>query len=98
MRKQLNARFGLYLFLSLAVLGTATHLLHAYQVRRNADVLLIQAEHSEQQGRIDLAVGHLGRYLGMRPNDTEALVKYGQLMADARFAKSPQVKYGAVLV
>ncbi len=51
------------------------HLLHGYQVQRNAGALLFQAERAREQGRLDLSAKYLQRYLGFAPEDGEALAK-----------------------
>jgi tetratricopeptide (TPR) repeat protein len=98
MKKKLNVRFVLYLLGSLAVLGTATHFLHGYQVQRNAHALLNQANLAQERGEISEATDYLERYLGLRPDDTDALAKFGELLADERFNKSLLAKYRAMLV
>jgi tetratricopeptide (TPR) repeat protein len=98
MKKRLNLRFILYLLGSLAVLGTGTHFLHGYQVRRNAHALFDQAQAAEQQGQLDQAADCLGRYLALAPDDLDALAHYGTLLADERLATSFQAKQRALLV
>ena len=77
MRRQLNRRFLCWLLAGLSVVGVGTHVLHAYQVRRNAGNLLHQADLAEQRGEPSASADYLGRYLGLVPDDTDALVKYG---------------------
>jgi cellulose synthase operon protein C len=90
-----NVRVLGYLLLSLVVLGTGLHFLHAYQVRRNATAYLAQADREEQRGDKAEAVDSLQRYLGFRPDDNEVLARYGLLLdelARARGTRPSQVR------
>src|SRR5437667_12796167 len=97
MRKRINVRFALYLVLTVAVLATGTHFLHAYQVRRNAGSLLARARHYQEQGNLSKAADCFGQYLGLHPADLDALAEYGLLLADDRVAKTPQNRSRALL-
>src|SRR4051812_46812773 len=98
MNKRFNFRFALSLAGSLAVLGTGTHFLHGYQVGRTAGAMLDRAGRGEDEGRLDQAVDYLGRYVSLRPDDLDALARYGALLADERLATSGQAKYRAMSV
>src|SRR5262249_45695062 len=54
--------------------------LHAFQLKRNAQMLLEQADEAQQAGKPDLAADFLGQYLGLRPKDTDALARYAVLL------------------
>jgi tetratricopeptide (TPR) repeat protein len=97
MRKRLNLRFALYLTASLLVLGTATHFLHGYQLRRNAAVLRDRAEQAERDGRLDLAADYFGRYVALEPGDTPTQARFALLLADEKLLKSPQARFRAML-
>src|SRR5262249_11860285 len=96
--KRLNLRFLVVLLGAMAALGGAAHLLHAYQVRRNAHAFLDLAASAEREGRLADATNYLGRYVGLQPNDADSLTKLGQLLTDERMAKSNQAKQRALLV
>ena len=68
----LNKRFALILLGSLVVLGTGTHFLHAFQVRRTSGAMLDRARQLETEGRLNLAADYLGRYLSLNPNSADA--------------------------
>ena len=98
MHLRLNKRFALVLFGSLTVLGTGTHYLHGYQVRRTSGAMLDRARQLETEGQLNLAADYLGRYLSLKPDDTDALASYGTLLADKRLATSQKAKNRAWLV
>ncbi len=76
-------------FLVLAVfLGTGTHFLHAYQVRRNADAFLALADRAEADNEPDRAADYLGRYVRLRPNDLDTRARYALLID--RLGKAPK--------
>jgi tetratricopeptide (TPR) repeat protein len=97
MRKRINYRFALYLMLTVAALGTCTHFLHAYQVRRNASSLKDRANQFRQQGDLAKTAEYLGQYIGMNPTDIDALCEYALLLGGDQLAKSPQSKVRALL-
>jgi tetratricopeptide (TPR) repeat protein len=75
-------RFKLFFVMlaAVALLAGATHLLHGYQLRRNARAFLEQADRAEREGRPDLAADYLARYVGFAPGDTDARTRYGRLL------------------
>src|SRR5262249_38566309 len=79
-RRKVNAKALVILLGTAAALGTGVHFLHAFQVKRNAQVLLEQADEAQQAGKPDLAADFLGQYLGLRPKDTDALARYAVLL------------------
>jgi tetratricopeptide (TPR) repeat protein len=97
MRKRLNVRFALILLASVAVLGTCSHFLHAYQVRRNAGAMLALADRAERDDppQLEQAADYLGRYLTLNPDDAAALSRYGLLLADEKLATTGRAKVRA---
>src|SRR5262245_34673008 len=81
MKHRLNVRLSAGLFAGFMVLGVSVHLLHGYQVRRNAGYLLTQADRTEQQGNLRGTTDYLSRYLALVPSDTEARARFGLLLA-----------------
>jgi predicted Zn-dependent protease len=90
MKRRLNVKGLLVLLGGLVVFAVSTHFLHAYQVKRQAGSLLRQAERAEEQKNYPQAIDYLRRYLGVRPTDTEALARYGRLLAHDKVATSPR--------
>jgi predicted Zn-dependent protease len=80
MKKQLNVRLVLWVLGSVALLGICVHLLHGYQVRRNAAALVHQAARAEQDGQPRKAIKYLADYLTYFPGDTEARTHHAGLL------------------
>ncbi len=80
--KSLNLRTLAMAALGLAVVGTAVHWLHGFQVRRNADMFLRQAERAEESGRLHEAIQKLQWYVALKPEDIDAVADLGLLLAD----------------
>jgi tetratricopeptide (TPR) repeat protein len=78
------------LILTVAVLVAAggVYFVHGWQVQRNARGLYEQAEQAQREGNARQAADYLQHYLGMVPEDTEALTKYGLLLN--QLAKKPR--------
>jgi cellulose synthase operon protein C len=95
-RRTINYVAVLVLLVSAGLLGAGIHFLHRFQIERNAHVLLEQADQAEQQGQDEQAVNFLIQYLGMAPNDTEVLARYG-LLRD-KLAKTPKQRLAAFFV
>src|SRR5690348_1197994 len=81
---------------ALCLLGVGTHFLHAYQVKRNARALLVQADRAEEEGRWRDCGNFLARYLAYRPHDLDALARYG-LVVD-RFARRAEDRWRALSI
>lgn len=96
MRRRLNFKWAAILTLVVAVLGGSVHLVHGYQVRRNARALLARGLKAEKAGDFGKAAGYLQRYLGFVPGDDEALIRYGQVLD--RHARSPRERLQPFLV
>src|SRR5262249_29890327 len=80
--RTLNVKLLGCLLGALLALGVGTHFLHAYQVKRNAKMLLQQAEAAEKEGKTQECIKNLGLYLAYLPEDTDTLEKYGLLLYD----------------
>ena len=76
MRRRLNARFALALLGATVLSSGGVFLLHRVQVKRSAVGLLRQADRAEHEGRLEQADDYLGRYLGYRPDDMEAMARF----------------------
>jgi tetratricopeptide (TPR) repeat protein len=88
MRRRLDVRFLFCLVAAVLVAAVGVHLLHGYQVRRNAGSLLRQATRAEEQKHLDQAARYLRLYLSHEPGNTDALARYGLLLE--RLARSGQ--------
>ena len=92
-RRQINLKFVLALMVSVGVLATAVYFVHAYQVEREAGILLQRAERAAEENKIDQAIGYLERYLGFVPSDNDALARFGDLlMTEGIRIKSPRLR------
>lgn len=96
MRRKLHVKWLLGLLGTAAVLGVGTHFLHAYQLQRNAGILLTQSSRFEEQGDWVRATAYLGRYLAYVPGNIAALAKYGELLE--KFPESPRSRWQAAFV
>ena len=67
-----NYRLALGLLAALLVAGAAVHVVHGYQVRRQARALLERADRAEAVGQNEQAAALLQRYLELAPDDTAA--------------------------
>ncbi len=90
MRRRLNVKGILLLLGGLVLFGLATHFVHGFQVKRQAGSLLKQAERAENAKEYRLAIDYLRRYLGFRPGETDALARYGRLLAREDIATTPR--------
>jgi len=79
MRRVVNYKFVVLMVLSLALLGTGLHFLHAYQVKRNAASLLTDIDNALEKGDDSEAMADLNQYLGLFPHNSDALARYGTL-------------------
>jgi tetratricopeptide (TPR) repeat protein len=96
MKKTLNVRYLLKLLVVLLVVGVGVHLLHARQADRQAEAFLHQADTAEKDGRFDRAAGYLGRYLALRPTETDVRARLG--LALAKLARTAEQRLQAFLV
>jgi tetratricopeptide (TPR) repeat protein len=58
------------------------HLLHGFQVRRQADALRVASERAEEEKNFSEAVRHLETYVSLVPSDRKAQLRLGLLYAD----------------
>ena len=79
----LKPNYKLLGILVVGVVATAigVDLLHRLQVRRTAGILLSRAEEKGREGKVSEEVDLLNRYLAYRPEDTDALEKFGLALA-----------------
>jgi tetratricopeptide (TPR) repeat protein len=78
--KRLNIRLVLWLAGTLAGAALSVHLLHAYQLRRHAETFQEQIRRAENAGQTEQTAALLKRYLLFAPDDTDALLHYGQAL------------------
>ncbi|HVS40495.1 MAG TPA: tetratricopeptide repeat protein [Gemmataceae bacterium] len=96
MRRQIRFGRAAVVLVVVAVLGVGVYSLHAFQVRRTSSALLDQATAAEKAGDLEKSADYFARYLGLHPDDDDALAKYG-LVLD-KLAKTPRQKGRAYLV
>jgi hypothetical protein len=94
-RRTLDIRVLTVFLVLTCLLGVGTHFLHGYQVNRNAEALLEQANRAEADNDADKFADYLGRYVGLRPDDLDAASRFA-VMLEQR-AKSPLQRYRAFL-
>jgi tetratricopeptide (TPR) repeat protein len=70
--RRLNVRLLIWLVATTAPAAVGVHLLHGFQVGRNADTLVARAREKRATGEADEAVRLLSRYVGLRPDDAAA--------------------------
>jgi tetratricopeptide (TPR) repeat protein len=86
--KRLNFKLALSLLVGFAVLGTGVHFLHAFQVDRNAEGILEQADSLYKKGDLQPALEFAVRYLRLRNEDARG----SKLLADIAFDIAQQPK------
>src|SRR6266542_310803 len=90
MNKRLNVRLLLQVGIALVVLGTVTHLLHAFQVGRQARAFRAEGYRAAEEKDFERSAVSLHRYLALRPDDLEARLKYGVSLG--RVAATPAAR------
>ena len=80
--RTLNLRVLALLFVAGLAVAGATHVVHGFQVQRNANTLLREARRAQEADRSWDAVDYLRRYLALVPADTDAMAELGLLLAD----------------
>lgn len=83
-QRQVNAKFILVFLIVVALLAGGVHLLHGYQVRRNAAFFLREAREAKERKDAGAALRFYGMYLDIRPDDLEVLAEYGVFLAELR--------------
>jgi predicted Zn-dependent protease len=91
--KVVNLKAVLLLTALAAALAVGVHVVHGFQVKRNAGSLLELATATEEQGDQRAAADLLSQYLGLKPLDTDARARYGLLLA--KLAAGPRAKQSA---
>jgi tetratricopeptide (TPR) repeat protein len=79
-KKTINYKAILIVLGVLAALAVGVHFLHAFQVKRNAADLLQEAKLLQDEGKLNEARGYMKQYVGMVPDDVDALAQYGMLL------------------
>ena len=79
---KVNLRVLAVLVLGGLLLGGGVYWLHGFQTRRHAKFFLQWAQTAKADGELDRAVGYLHRYLGVMPDDDDALAELGLLLAE----------------
>ena len=82
------------LIVTATALAVTVHLVHAYQVKRNAEDFLEQATRAESAGETEKALQLLELYLGLKPQNGEVRARHALLFSGT--AKSPREQHQAV--
>jgi tetratricopeptide (TPR) repeat protein len=80
MRRRVNLKVLVGLPVALLVLGAGFYVVHAWQVRRNAGMLLVKADQAEAANEPARAVQYLERYLQLLPDDLNTQARLGLLV------------------
>src|SRR5258708_5837021 len=96
MSKQLNVKLLAWTMALGAFVSVGVFFLHAYQVRRNAGVLLRRAEEARAEGRLDKALTFLSDYVALAPEDTDALATMTIMIDES--AKTPRGRMRSFLL
>jgi tetratricopeptide (TPR) repeat protein len=96
--KKLNVKLLIWAAALSVLLGLGVFILHHFQTGRIARALLWQAQHAEEDGRLDLAARFLGRYLELEPGNNEERAHLGRILADEKLAASPRGRQRALFV
>ncbi|MEX2138421.1 MAG: tetratricopeptide repeat protein [Pirellulales bacterium] len=81
--KRLNIKLALSLAIGILVLGVGVHFLHAFQVDRNAEGVLEQAQALYEKGEFDEAYQFGMRYLNLRNEDLRGSKMLADIAYDA---------------
>ena len=80
--RRLNVKFILALMVFFVVSVVGIFFLHRWQVDRNAGSLFTRAREALDAGRKSEALELLSRYVGMRPEDTDAYAEFSKLLLE----------------
>ena len=80
MKRRLNLVFLAILLAAVTVLGGAMHLVHGFQVQRNASALLERARRAEAGHDLEKAEQSLSEYLNIRRDDGTAWEWYARVV------------------
>ena len=79
----INFRFvGIASVTGIVLLGSV-YTIHGWQVRRNAGSLFDLSQQAKADGNVDKAREFMGRYVGLVPNDINAMADYGLLLDES---------------
>lgn len=78
LHRTVNTRFLGFLIFAATTLAVGLHLLHGFQIKRNAADLQVRAERAYKDENFEQAILLQSLYLGFRPNDLDALTRLGQ--------------------
>lgn len=98
MRRKVNWKALAILVVGTAVVVTGAYFFHRRQVRKNATALRDQADAARYEGELAREINYLRQFLGFMPSDTDALERYGLLLANERVATSPMSRFRAITV
>ena len=79
--RRVNVKLLAWLVGSTLVLGVGAHLLHGVQVKRNAKLLLSQADTAEKEGNLRLAAKSIAQYL-KHEDDPQLYAKLAELYGE----------------
>ena len=79
--KRLNVKLTIWLLVITVISVAGVHLLHGFQVGRNADFLRVQAEQAKAKGDIKEAIKQYNQYLNYR-DDPDGYVALSELVVD----------------
>ncbi|MCS7239290.1 MAG: tetratricopeptide repeat protein [Thermoguttaceae bacterium] len=82
MKRQVNFRFLLIFLVVTLILAGGVHLLHGYQMRRNATLFLREAREAREAKDAGSALRFYQMYLDVRGQDVDVLAEYGLFLAD----------------
>lgn len=83
MQRKLNVRLLAIVAAALFITAVVSHYLHAYQLKRNAHLLLEFGDEAAEQKKYGKALNYYSQYLAFMPGDVDTLRKYCQAL-DAR--------------
>ncbi|HYV34840.1 MAG TPA: tetratricopeptide repeat protein, partial [Gemmataceae bacterium] len=69
--------------------------LHAFQVKRTAGILLLQANAAKDKGDLKSEANYLSRYLAFDPKNGEVTAQYALLVAEDKLASNPKAMHHA---
>ncbi len=95
MQRRVNFRLLLWTIGCVTVLAVGVNVLHAYQLRRNAHVVLERGDQALAKQEFAQALYYLGQYLALAPHDLDALEKF--CLTLDKTARDPAEKVRVVL-
>ena len=95
--RTLNVRLTATCLVVVVLLGGCVHLLHGFQVRRQANALRVASERAEEARDLDETIRHLESYVALVPQDRQAQLHLGMLYAEKLNVRAAFVKLEEVL-